>query len=46
MLRYGPDHEEDQYGGLGQVSLDDPEDWSAYMIGRDEFERVWHSAGE
>jgi hypothetical protein len=22
-LRYGPGHEEDRYGGLGQVSLDD-----------------------
>lgn len=47
VLRYGPDREEDQYGGLGQVSLDDPEeDWSAHMIGRDEFECAWHSAGE
>lgn len=29
------------------VRFDDPEeDWRAYMIGRDEFERAWHSAGE
>ncbi|WP_238454404.1 hypothetical protein [Micromonospora sp. ATA51] len=41
------DHEEDQYGGLGQVSLDDPdEDWSDYLIERDEFELAWRSAGE
>lgn len=47
VLRYGPDHEEDQYGGLALASLDDPdEDWSNYRIGRDEFERVWQAAGE
>lgn len=46
VLCYGPGHEEDQYGGLGQVSLDDPEeDWSPFVITRDAFERVWDSAG-
>jgi hypothetical protein len=47
VLRYGPGHEEDQYGGLGQASLDEmDEDWNRYLIARDAFERVWHSAGE
>jgi hypothetical protein len=46
VLRYGPGQEEDQYGGLGQVSLDDhKEDWSRFVITRDVFERVWDSAG-
>ncbi len=45
VLRYGPEHEEDQYGGLGQASLNDPEeDWSQFVITRDVFERVWDSA--
>jgi hypothetical protein len=47
ILRYGPGHEEDQYGGLGQASLDDPdEDWNRCMIARDTFEYVWDSASE
>lgn len=47
LLRYGPGHEEDQYGGLGQASLDDlDEDWNSYTIARDAFERVWDSASE
>lgn len=46
VLRYGPGHEEDQYGGLGQASLDDPdEDWSMFVITPNVFERVWNSAG-
>jgi hypothetical protein len=46
VLRYGPGQEEDKYGRLGQVSLDDPEeDWSPFVITRDVFERVWDSAG-
>jgi hypothetical protein len=46
VLRYGPGHEEDQYGGLGYRSLDDAdEDWSLFLITRDAFERIWHSAG-
>jgi hypothetical protein len=45
VLRYGPGHEEDEYGGLGQVRLDAEEEWSQFVITRDEFERVWGSAG-
>ena len=46
VIRYGPEHEEDRYGGLGQASLDDSgEDWSPYAITRGAFERVWDSAG-
>ena len=42
VLRYGPEHEEDQYGGLGRASLNDPEgDWSQFVVTRDVFERVW-----
>jgi hypothetical protein len=45
ILRYGPGHEEDQFGGLGQASLDETdEDWSAYLIVRASFERAWNSA--
>ena len=45
-LRYGPGHEEDQYGGLGQTNLDDlDEDWAPYAITRDAFERIWDSTG-
>jgi hypothetical protein len=44
-LRYGPGHEEDQYGGLGQTSLNDAEeDWDQFVISEDAFERVWDSA--
>jgi hypothetical protein len=38
VLRYGPGHEDDQYGGLGQGVLDDPDDdWTPFVITRDEF---------
>ncbi|WP_169952787.1 hypothetical protein [Microbispora sp. H11081] len=44
VLRYGPEHKEDRYGGLGQASLFDPdEDWKQFVITRDMFERVWES---
>jgi hypothetical protein len=44
LLRYGPGHDEDRYGGLGQVSLyDSDEDWSTFEIAETEFERVWRS---
>jgi hypothetical protein len=47
VLRYGPGHEEDEYGCLGQASLDDSEgDWSRYTIAPDSFEHVWDSVGE
>jgi hypothetical protein len=45
VLRYGPGHEEDQYGRLGYGSLgDSEEDWTPYAITRDVFERVWDPA--
>jgi hypothetical protein len=45
VLRYGPGREEDQYGGLGQGSLDDlGDDWSRFVITQGEFEHVWNSA--
>lgn len=40
-LRYGPDHEEDQYGQLGQAQLDALEDWTPWAISSEEFEQVW-----
>jgi hypothetical protein len=45
-LRYGPGHEEDRHGGLGQLNLGDlEEDWNEYMIDQAEFEHAWRSAG-
>ena len=45
VLRYGPGHDEDRYGGLGQASLyDSDEDWSTFEITATAFERVWRSA--
>jgi hypothetical protein len=47
VLRYGPGHEEDRYGGLRQARLDDfDEDWNGRGIARDAFERVWNPASE
>jgi hypothetical protein len=41
VLRYGPRHNEDRYGGLGQASLyDSDEDWSTFEITNTEFERA------
>ena len=37
-LRYGPDHWEDQYGGLGQARLDELEDWTPWTITNEDFE--------
>ncbi len=45
ILRYGPGHEDDEYGQLGAARLDDGEDWSAWAIPSDAFERVWMSGG-
>ncbi len=43
-LRYGPRHQEDRYGGLGEASLyDSGDDWSRFAITEDEFEQVWNS---
>lgn len=41
ILRYGPGHEEDRFGFLGQTSLDGFEDWSPYMVTADEFAEAW-----
>jgi hypothetical protein len=42
VLRYGPGHEEDRYGALGQVSIHDcGDDWSIFEITGVEFERIW-----
>jgi hypothetical protein len=44
VLRYGPSHERDRYGGLGDQSLfDSGEDWSGFEIMGAEFERAWRS---
>ncbi|MEU7673715.1 hypothetical protein AB0C42_02745 [Micromonospora taraxaci] len=46
VLRYGPGCEEDQFGGLGQASLDHlDEDWRRFVIARTTFEDAWDSAG-
>ena len=46
VLRYGPGHEEDRYGGLGRARLaESEEDWGQFVITRDAFELVWGSAG-
>jgi hypothetical protein len=42
ILRYGPEHVEDEHGGLGEVRLDELEDWSEWEMSAIEFERVWH----
>lgn len=41
-LRYGPERDEDRYGGLGQVRLDEFEDWSRWAISSEEFEEAWN----
>jgi hypothetical protein len=43
VLRYGPGHPEDEYGQLGQASLDDlDERWSEYIITAEAFEQIWN----
>jgi hypothetical protein len=44
VLRYGPGHDEDQYGFLGQVSLDELGDWNRFAIQPEQFEAVWRAA--
>jgi len=47
ILRYGPSHQEDRYGGLGEASpYDSGDEWSGFEITKAEFERVWNSDGE
>jgi hypothetical protein len=44
ILRYGPTHQEDCYGGLGEASLyGSGDEWSNFEITEAEFERVWDS---
>jgi len=41
-LRYGPGHEEDEYGALGQARVSDADDnWPFVWISSDEFEAAW-----
>lgn len=40
-LRYGPEHEEDKYGQVGQAQLDESEDWAAWAITAEDFEQAW-----
>src|SRR5215471_3199570 len=42
-LAYDQAHLDDEYGGLGDLSLGGDE-WSPFAISADEFERVWRSA--
>jgi hypothetical protein len=41
VLRYGPEHVEDEHGGLGQCQLDEFEDWTPWGIPAIEFEQAW-----
>jgi hypothetical protein len=46
VSRYGPSHQEDRYGRLGEASpYDSGDDWSYFEITEAEFERVWNSDG-
>jgi hypothetical protein len=40
-LRYGPDHLEDQYGGLSTSRLEEIEDWTRYAVTSETFEESW-----
>ncbi|MFP3463517.1 hypothetical protein R5O87_21985 [Arthrobacter globiformis] len=42
-LRYGPGHEEDGYGQLGQAQLDELEDWRPWAISEVEFKQAWQA---
>lgn len=44
VLRYGPEHDGDRYGGLGRASLySSDENWRIFEITGIEFERAWRS---
>ena len=46
VSRYGPDHQEDRYGRLGEGSLyDSGDDWSRFESTAAEFERAWNANG-
>jgi hypothetical protein len=42
-LRYGPEHDEDQYGFLSYARFDDIGDWLSWTIPEAEFELAWAS---
>lgn len=47
VLRYGPNHPEDHYGGLGEASIYDSGDQrNDFEITEAEFEREWTSDGQ
>lgn len=47
VLRYGPNNQEDRYGGLGEASLyDSGDEWSGLEITQVEFDRAWNSTRE
>ena len=39
-LRYGPDHPEDEHGGLSTVRLD-PDEWLPFSVSPATFEEAW-----
>ncbi|MEI5673179.1 MULTISPECIES: hypothetical protein [unclassified Nocardioides] len=41
ILRYGPDHPEDEFGQLGRARSDEVEDWSPWVTTAKDFEKVW-----
>ncbi len=44
VLRYGPGHEEDEYGQLGRARLDELEDWAPWAVSQDDFEEAWRAS--
>ncbi len=40
-LSYGPDRPEDRFGFLGQIRLDEVEDWTPWAITQSESEAIW-----
>lgn len=44
VLRYGPGHEEDQYGQLSRARLDELEDWAPWAVSQDDFEEAWRAS--
>jgi hypothetical protein len=41
ILRYGPDHQEDEYGRLAQTQLEEMEDENQWAIAAQDFEDAW-----
>ncbi len=41
VLRYGPDHVEDEHGHLGYGGFANGEDWTPWVISEAEFENRW-----